>query len=209
MYFHNEQWTALKCRKEELKKDLIELKGKHPNIDSRAKSCDMNPEIVQSEIDKCNTGSKRIEIESQIEIKITNHKDTMISMDSVKKKITELTNQRLQFTKDFDEMVTICEKAKDRTKCQEFHDFTLEEHRDGIKKKCEEKKLEFVQKETTANENLQKDLNGLNSEINTFSETKAGLKAELKSLTDRIKEKQEERALLVNKVGFDFCNNNI
>ena len=166
-----------------MKKDLIELKGKDPNIQTRAESYDMDAKIVQLEIEKCHTGSKRKEIESQIDAEVENHKCASNNLDDVKERITKLRNAHESFTEDFTHMKNVCEKAQERTKCDEFNDFTLEEHRQGIREKCEEKKQEFVQKENTANENLQKDLNDLNAEINTFSETKAGMKAELKSIT--------------------------
>merc|ERR1711953_738034 len=153
----------------------------------------MNAEIVQLEIDKCHTGSKIKEIESQIDAEVENHKCATNNLDNVKVRITKLRTAHGSFTEDFNQMQIVCEKAQERTKCDEFNDFTLEEHRQGIREKCEEKKQEFVQKENTANENLQKDLNDLNAEINTFSETKAGMKAELKSITDRVNEKEDER----------------
>ena len=206
VYFHNESYKSVSARKNELKKDLIELKGKDPNIQTRAESCDMDAEIVQLEIDKCHTGSKRKEIESQIDAEVENHKCATNNLDDVKERITKLRNAHESFTEDFTHMKNVCEKAQERTKCDEFNDFTLEEHRQGIREKCEEKKQEFVQKENTANENLQKDLNDLNAEINTFSETKAGMKAELKSITDRVNEKEDERRNLEAKVSFIYVN---
>ena len=202
VYFHNKSYEQVSARKNELKKDLIELKGKDPNIQTRAESFDMDAEIVQLEIERCHTGSKRKEIESQIDAEVENHKCATNNLDDVKKRITTLRNAHESFNEDFTDMKIVCEKARERTKCDEFNDFTLEEHRQGIREKCEEKKQEFVQKENTANENLQKDLNDLNAEINKFSETKAGMKAELKSITDRINEKEDERLNLVAKVRF-------
>ena len=189
-----------------MKNDLIELKGKDPNIQSRAESFEMDVEKVQLEIEQCNSGSKRKVIESQIDTEVENHKNATKDLDDVKKRINDLKNDHDGFNDDLTMMKSVCEKAKERTKCDEFNDFTLEEHRKGIREKCEEKKQEFVQKESTANENLQKDLDDLNSEINSFSETKAGLKAKLKSITDRIDEKDDERRQLVDKVSSSFHN---
>ena len=204
VYFHNESYKSVLARRNELKEDLIALKSKDSNIQSRAESFNMDCEVVQSEIERCNTGSKRKEIESQIDAELENHKDATKNLDDVKKRINELKKDHDVFNEDFNEMKSVCEKAQERTKCNDFNDFKLEEHRQGIREKCEEKKQEFVQKENTTNENLQKDLDDLNSEIHSFSETKAELKAKLKSITDRIHEKDDERQQLVAKVGSKF-----
>lgn len=191
------KYFELKNRIKDLNDDQTQLKNKNPDIKSQAERFCMEIDQIENEIEKCSTGSRVTEIQNEIQVATESQKSLSVKIDGIKIMISDSRNSLSGFEQAYNEMLEVCETAKRRTKCSEFDDFSKAEHRQGIQTKCHEKKQEFVDKEQAINAEEQKYIEDFQSEINTFSEDKARHEAEIKSLNERISERKEERALLI------------